>query len=48
MNSGTSVIYGLMYEEDTYGEQIAVHYSGIIRKRCKADNVWSEWTVIHN
>nr|DAP96619.1 MAG TPA: hypothetical protein [Caudoviricetes sp.] len=37
-----------MYEEDTYGAQIAMHYSGVIRKRNKNDNVWSEWTVIHN
>lgn len=42
-----SVIYGFMYEEDTHGAQIAMHYSGAIRKRNKNDNVWSEWTVIH-
>ena len=48
LTGGTSVIYGFMYEEDTYGAQIAMHYSGAIRKRNKNDNVWSEWTVIHN
>lgn len=48
LTGGTSVIYGFMYEEDTHGAQIAMHYSGAIRKRNKNDNVWSEWTVIHN
>lgn len=47
MRGGASVVYGLMYEYDTYGVQIAVHYSGTIRKRNKDNNVWSEWTVIH-
>lgn len=48
MRGGTSVVYGLMYEYDTHGEQIAVHYSGAIRKRSKSDNVWSEWAVVHD
>lgn len=48
LRGGTSVIYGFMYEEDTHGAQIAMHYSGAIRKRNKNDNVWSEWTAIHD
>ena len=44
---GISLVYGLMYEMDNYGVQIAVHYSGTIRKRNKDNNVWNKWTVIH-
>lgn len=44
---GISLVYGLMYEKDNYGVQIAVHYSGTIRKRNKDNNVWNKWTVIH-
>lgn len=48
LNGGVSIVYGFMYEDDRYGAQIAMHYSGTIRKRNKNDNVWSEWTAIHN
>lgn len=44
---GISLVYGFMYEKDNYGVQIAVHYSGTIRKRNKDNNVWTEWTVMH-
>lgn len=44
---GSSLVYGFMYERDNYGVQIAVHYSGTIRKRNKDNNVWNKWTVIH-
>lgn len=47
LSGGTSVVYGLMYEDYKYGVQIAVHYSGTIRKRNKDNNVWNKWTVIH-
>lgn len=48
LNGGISIVYGLMYENDNYGVQIAVHYSGVIRKRNKDNNVWTKWTAIHN
>lgn len=48
LKGGVSIVYGFMYEDDRYGAQIAMHYSGTIRKRNKNDNVWSEWTAIHN
>ena len=48
LKGGVSIVYGFMYEDDRYGAQIAMHYSGTIRKLNKNDNVWSEWTAIHN
>ena len=48
LKGGVSIVYGFMYEDDRYGAQIAMHYSGTIRKRNKNNNVWSEWTAIHN
>lgn len=47
LTGGVSVIYGLMYADDVYGVQIAVHYTGAIRKRNKDKNVWTAWTCIH-
>lgn len=47
LTGGISLVYGLMYEMDNYGVQIAVHYTGTIRKRNKDNNVWNKWTVIH-
>lgn len=47
LGGGGSVIYGFMYPNDDYGMQIAIQYSGYIRKRNKNQNVWSAWTVIH-
>ena len=48
LGGGISVVYGFMYAMDAYGTQIAQHYSGVIRKRKKENNTWSDWSIIHD
>ena len=48
LGGGISVVYGFMYAMDAYGAQIAQHYSGVIRKRKKEKNTWSDWSIIHD
>lgn len=48
LGGGISVVYGFMYAKDAYGTQIAQHYSGVIRKRKKEKNTWSDWSIIHD
>ena len=44
---GFTVIFGYMYSMDDYGVQIAIYYSGTVRKRHKLAGTWQEWTIIH-